>query len=90
MLVSSLEDFSVPSGKRAGALYFGAARKTKQFFTTCRLSERADLREAAANLFRMLRELDAEKIDLIVAERLPENGLGAAINERLTRAARTR
>jgi L-threonylcarbamoyladenylate synthase len=90
MLVSSLEDFSVPSGKRAGALYFGAARKTKQFFTTCRLSERADLREAAANLFRMLRELDAEKIDLIVAERLPENGLGAAINERLTRAATTR
>ena len=52
-----------------------------------RLSERSDLREAAANFFRMLRELDAEKLDLIVAERLPEEGIGAAINDRLRRAA---
>lgn len=90
MLVSRLEDFSLPSGKRAGALYFGSPRKTEQFSTTCRLSERADLREAAANLFRMLRELDAKKVDVIVAERLPEKGLGSAINERLARAATTR
>jgi L-threonylcarbamoyladenylate synthase len=52
-----------------------------------RLSERGDLREAAANFFRMLRELDAEKLDLIVAERVPEKGIGAAINDRLQRAS---
>jgi len=57
------------------------------FATMRRLSERSDLREAAANFFRMLRELDAEKLDLIVAERLPEEGIGAAINDRLRRAA---
>jgi L-threonylcarbamoyladenylate synthase len=51
------------------------------------LSERGDLREAATNFFRMLRELDAEYLDLIVAERVPEEGIGAAINDRLTRAA---
>ena len=51
------------------------------------LSERGDLGEAAANFFRMLRELDAEDLDLIVAERVPEQGIGAAINDRLMRAA---
>jgi L-threonylcarbamoyladenylate synthase len=35
----------------------------------------------------MLRELDAEDLDLIVAERLPEEGIGTAINDRLSRAA---
>jgi len=51
------------------------------------LSEQGDLREAAANFFRMLRELDAENLDLIVAECVPEEGIGAAINDRLRRAA---
>ena len=51
------------------------------------LSEQGDLREAAANFFRMLRELDAENLDLIVAERVPEEGIGAAINDRLERTS---
>ena len=51
------------------------------------LSERGDLREAAANLFRYLRELDALGLDLIVAERVPSWGLGAAIMDRLERAS---
>jgi L-threonylcarbamoyladenylate synthase len=45
------------------------------------------LREAAANLFRYLRELDALGLDLIVAERVPSRGLGAAIMDRLERAS---
>ena len=51
------------------------------------LSDREDLREAAANLFRYLRELDALGLDLIVAERVPSRGLGAAIMDRLERAS---
>lgn len=51
------------------------------------LSERRDLREAAANLFRRLRELDEEGYDVIVAEELPEEGLGIAIMDRLQRAS---
>jgi L-threonylcarbamoyladenylate synthase len=51
------------------------------------LSERQALPEAAANLFRLLRELDASHLDLIVAEELPDHGLGAAINDRLRRAS---
>ena len=58
-----------------------------QFAAVRRLSERQDLREAAANLFHYLRELDDLDIDLIVAEQVPGRGLGAAIMDRLQRAA---
>jgi L-threonylcarbamoyladenylate synthase len=62
-------------------------RPSTGFAAVRRLSEREDLREAAANLFRYLRELDALGLDLIVAERVPSQGLGAAIMDRLQRAA---
>ncbi len=51
-----------------------------------RLSTTGNLREAAANLFRQLRELDHAGLDCIVAEALPEEGLGVAIMDRLRRA----
>ena len=48
----------------------------------------AHLQEAAANLFRMLRELDASDAKSIAVMPIPETGLGAAINDRLRRAAK--
>ena len=51
------------------------------------LSPRGDLVEAAANLFAMLRELDALGARGIAAMPIPERGLGLAINDRLRRAA---
>ena len=59
----------------------------ERFVVIRRLSERSDLREAAANLFRQLRELDQLDLDLIVAQPVPEDGLGAAIMDRLRRAS---
>ena len=50
------------------------------------LSPSGDLTEAAANFFKFLRELDATPAELILAETLPEKGLGRAINDRLRRA----
>ncbi len=52
-----------------------------------RLSEHGDLKEAAGNLFRALRELDRPEIRVILAEKVPAKGLGLAINDRLERAA---
>lgn len=54
------------------------------------LSKRGDLVEAAANLYRMLRELDAGGMATIAVMRIPEEGLGEAINDRLRRAAAPR
>lgn len=51
------------------------------------LSPSADLTEAAANLFAFLRELDDPAHSGIAAMRVPEKGLGRAINDRLQRAA---
>ncbi|MBS0000715.1 MAG: threonylcarbamoyl-AMP synthase [Cyclobacteriaceae bacterium] len=51
------------------------------------LSDKADLREAAKNLFTTLRRFDVPGISYIVAELLPEEGFGRAINDRLRRAA---
>lgn len=54
----------------------------------CRnLSPERNLTEAAANLFRYLRELDASPASSIAAMPIPHEGLGVAINDRLTRAA---
>lgn len=53
------------------------------------LSRRGDLTEAAARLFDMLRRADADGRPIAVAP-IPEEGLGAAINDRLRRAAAPR
>ncbi|MEO1101868.1 MAG: Sua5 family C-terminal domain-containing protein, partial [Pseudomonadota bacterium] len=53
---------------------------------TLNLSESANLREAAANLFAMLRTLDSGHDGIAVAP-IPSTGLGEAINDRLRRAA---
>lgn len=54
------------------------------------LSPTGDLGEAAANLFRMLHELDGEDGRTIAVMPVPEIGLGRAINDRLRRAAADR
>ncbi|MGA7394438.1 MAG: L-threonylcarbamoyladenylate synthase [Terrimicrobiaceae bacterium] len=51
------------------------------------LSRKQDLLEAAANLYGALRRLDEAGLELIVAEAVPETGLGVAIMERLRKAA---
>jgi L-threonylcarbamoyladenylate synthase len=51
------------------------------------LSPHQNAEEAAINLFAMLRKLDGQGFRCIVAELLPEVGLGRAINDRLRRAA---
>ncbi len=61
---------------------------------TLDLSPAGDLTEAAANLFRHLRDLDgaggAHRPGCIAVAPVPEQGLGAAINDRLRRAAAPR
>jgi len=54
------------------------------------LSGTGDLVEAAANLFHMLRRLDQPGVSAIAVAPVPDHGLGAAINDRLNRAAAPR
>ena len=54
------------------------------------LSPRGNLAEAATNLFSDLRTLDAADVSSIAVMPVPNDGLGEAINDRLTRAAAPR
>ncbi|MGZ9097551.1 MAG: L-threonylcarbamoyladenylate synthase [Micavibrio sp.] len=51
------------------------------------LSDEGDLYQAAANLFRMLRDLDRAEHTRIAVMNIPDQGVGVAINDRLRRAA---
>lgn len=51
------------------------------------LSETGNLDEAAHNLYKALHKLDSLKLERIIAERVPDVGIGIAINDRLERAA---
>jgi L-threonylcarbamoyladenylate synthase len=53
------------------------------------LSPHGELKEAAANLFAMLRELDKSAVRIAVSP-IPAIGIGEAINDRLSRAAAPR
>jgi L-threonylcarbamoyladenylate synthase len=86
-LIDNANSFSQEKNQRVALLAWHPVESGKKFAAVRRLSERLDLREAAANLFRYLRELDQSGVDLIVAERVPSRGLGAAILDRLERAS---
>ncbi len=86
-LIDNAESFALVKDRRVGLLAWNAFIPAERFAAVRPLSEHQDLREAAANLFRSLRELDDLDLDLIVAERVPAQGLGAAILDRLERAS---
>ncbi len=53
----------------------------------CNISPKGDLKEAASNLFAMLRSLDKSGASRIAVMPIPDEGLGEAINDRLRRAS---
>ena len=74
------------AGKKIGLLQFqhsaGLAVENEIL-----LSPSGSLEESAAGLFRAMRLLDQSDLDVIIAERFPNIGIGRAINDRLERAA---
>ena len=77
----------IQEGKAFGVLsfstHFPALPSDREFV----LSPSQDLQEAAQRLFMGMRLLDESDAAVIVAEFVPEIGLGRAINDRLKRAA---
>lgn len=76
----------IPEGTRAGLLAFTRSEARPPFKVVKALSPTGDLREAAANLFSLLHELDKAGLDVIYVEPVPEVGLGRAIMDRLRKA----
>jgi len=77
----------IQQGKRVGVLSFSTHFPSLSADCQVVLSASQDLTEAAQRLFMAMRLLDESQAELIVAEFVPEIGLGRAINDRLKRAA---
>lgn len=74
------------SGKRIGVLSFKTTYDDPSITHQITLSKTGDLNEATTNLYNALHDLDGLNLDVIVAEILPNSGLGNSINDRLIRA----
>lgn len=69
--------------RQAGEYFIGFGAMEADF----NLSLSGDLGEAAANLFSALHEADGSACGSIAVVRIPDEGIGIAINDRLARAA---
>ena len=74
--------------KRIGLLMFQEKLVGPQIVAQEVLSSTGDFEEAAKNLYAAMHRLDNSMLDVIIAERLPDTGLGKSINDRLTRASK--
>jgi len=87
LLSGSAEGDSWAGPGRAGLLAWSRSARPPGFAAMEVLTPRGDPREAAARLFAAMRRLDALGMDVIAAEPPPPGGLGAAILDRLRKAA---
>lgn len=82
-----IDDAGEYEKERVGVIAFSTLREGLPIEHQAILSRDGSLEEAAVNLFAGLRKLDKLDLDMILAERFPNEGLGRAINDRLERAS---
>lgn len=75
------------SGKTIGVIFFREPEASAREYPYRVLSATGDYKEAAAKLYSTMHELDQLHLDLILAELLPDDGVGASVNDRMTRAS---
>jgi L-threonylcarbamoyladenylate synthase len=73
--------------KKIGFLIFGKNKEKNNGSVVENLSPAEDLKEAASNLYGALHKLEESGVDMIIAEPVPETGIGIAIMDRLRKAA---
>ena len=74
-------------GKKVGVLSTDETKNSYRAYSVKSLGSRSNLASIAQNLFRQLRKIDAENIDVIIAESVPSEGLGLAVMNRLRKAS---
>lgn len=87
LLVGNVEQLLTKfEGKKIGIISFSKSYANIPSAQQFILSPNADLAEAAKNLFSVMRLMDEKNLDIVLAEKFPNEGLGRAINDRLNRA----
>jgi L-threonylcarbamoyladenylate synthase len=76
------------AGKKIGLMLFSKPLQVANIACQEILSPKEDLKEAAMHLYAAMHRLDQMGLDLIIAQRFPDAGLGRTINDRLERAGK--
>ena len=80
------DDYALKNAK-VGILATDETQKSYTAAVVKSLGSRFNLAIIAQNLFRLLREVDAENVDVIIAEGFPSEGMGLAVMNRLRKAS---
>ncbi|MFV9552369.1 L-threonylcarbamoyladenylate synthase [Algibacter sp. PT7-4] len=83
---SVLTEIEKHSGKRIGILTFKTDFKNNAITSQVILSKQGHMHEAASKLYDAMHDLDHQNLEVIIAEKFPDLGLGKSINDRLQRA----
>jgi L-threonylcarbamoyladenylate synthase len=85
--IRGLADAYKFKGKKVGILATDETQTGYKADVVKSLGSRFNLVVVAQNLFRLLREVDAENVDVIIAEGVPLEGIGLAVMNRLRKAS---
>jgi L-threonylcarbamoyladenylate synthase len=85
--IQELSQSYMREGKKVGVLGTDETIANYKADVVESLGSRFNLASVAQNLFRLLREVDAQGVDVIVAEGVPSEGLGLAVMNRLRKAS---
>ena len=87
--LAAIAEKAIASGRKVGviAVSEGLRLMAPSVVESCDLGPVSDLPQVARRLFAGLRNLESAQVDLVLAHTLPPDGLGLAINDRLSRAA---
>ena len=77
----------IGEGRRVGILAHQENENAYKEFNLKILGPSLDSKVCAARLFKMLREFDSEGVDVIIAEAIPNKGMGIAVMNRLRKSA---
>jgi len=83
------ESIRLNSDKNVGFILFTKSAPNLSLKNYILLSKNQDIEEAAANLYKAMHLMDEKNLDLIIAEKFPEIGIGVSLNDRLQRAQNT-
>lgn len=86
MIIADVKNLKDIDKSRAGLLSF-SGKLEKGFGKIIRISENGGLKAYAVNMFAAMHELEESDVDIIVAEPVPEAGIGMAIMDRLRKAS---
>lgn len=82
------EEIKKHLGKQVGIITFKSDMEIDTISSQVILSQKGDMAEAASKLYNAMHNLDHLNLDVIIAERFPDFGLGKSINDRLNRATK--